>query len=244
MVVKEINVILDIDDHGIIQGYQVFNTKEAPRFQDPELERLCSGKQIFNCPTCQDTVELVMYLSGLAAETIDEPATVEPFQVKSEWDIDLIEHDDATDQVQFVLEEVDELIDDGMAVVEIADDKICSRDMRIAKEQLALANEEFKCDKCSQCFMYKVALMNHEKKCQNLEIETWTPKDVLHRCDKCNQTFRSKAGMRSHEKTCIGNAVAVCIECNVQYSSQLALNKHIRAVHQPTFYRCPECGDQ
>lgn len=43
MVLKEINLIIDIDD-GIIQDYNITNI-DSVRMKDPEVQRICTGRK-------------------------------------------------------------------------------------------------------------------------------------------------------------------------------------------------------
>lgn len=264
--------MLDIDGSGVIQGYQVCNNLQDDRLQDPSLERLFCGKQLFNCPSCTDPMELILFISNLSTEVLSELADNEVSDIISTKWASTLEGNDQFEELEveddFNLGDESDLgsisraecIDthfdaqDYAEEIELKTDttdpnkvntKTHYRAVRIAKEQSALANEEFKCDNCQECFMYKVALMNHQKKCLNkdLNVVFRVERESNFDCPKCEQKFKSRAGMVIHERTCRGERVPFCVECNTEYRSQLALNKHIRAVHQPTFYHCEECGD-
>lgn len=259
MGLNRVTVLLDIDDVGVIQGYKVCNTNLDTILEDPSLERLFSGKQQFNCPFCNNAVELIMYLSGLQVESLNEqdnaeemPENIAPKQSIQYNVIEAIENlpvdndFELADEIDFEDQYDEDVVELKSNKVEEIDIKQHFRAVRIVKEQIALANEEFKCENCKECFMYKAALISHEKKCLN-RIQTSKSVPVQDDngffCSKCLQKFKSKAGLVMHEKSCQGNTVPFCTECQTEYKSQLALNKHIRAVHQPILYRCEECGD-
>ncbi|XP_041701602.1 telomere zinc finger-associated protein-like [Coregonus clupeaformis] len=82
-----------------------------------------------------------------------------------------------------------------------------------------------KCTSCSEQFMHKKDLRNHEIKIHG------APKP--HACSLCSKAYLSKTELRLHEASKHrGEKLFVCEECDHRASSRHGLQMHIKAIHR------------
>lgn len=244
MVLKEINLIIDIED-DIIQDYNVIDI-DSVRMKDPEIQRICSDKKVSKCPHCFNDLAIVLHLSGLSGsvEYLDEnneTAAMEDKQICEKFEKEV-----GTEDITDILQSVQVIIENKN-----------TKDARHQREDKALVDREFCCSYCDKCFRNKAALIAHQRTCKLGPIiyDDKTKKHKTsrekkyqnallradHFCQLCNTTFKNSAALIAHMKTCTGHDIR-CDLCGEQFENRKKLSKHSSVAHNKMNHVCFVCG--
>lgn len=261
MVKKEINIIIDIDDDGIIQDYDII-TDDSVRLKDPEIQRLCTERKVSKCPHCKKELELILHLAGMSGslEYLEEPNEGTPMEMEDAEEYKMEAESDMVIKVEevnnFVMVETNDGREEYVQVVVTNDRKARDAISRQEREEQALRNRDFCCSSCDKCFRNKAALIAHQRNCKEGPIIYEKPNEPKisrkekyqeallrgdHYCQLCSRIFKSSAALIAHSKTCTGLEI-YCDICGEQCESRKKLSKHISVAHNKMNHVCFVCG--
>ena len=98
----------------------------------------------------------------------------------------------------------------------------------------------FLCSECPESFSKKKRLEKHLYIAHNKRLN-----NKLHNCDECGKDFFFKAEFSNHTKLHQRHPDLSCKMCGKTFSSQSAMRKHVKLVHDKVKdFCCNQCGSQ
>lgn len=251
MVKKEINIVIDIDDDGIIQDYNILHVGSI-RLKDPDIQRLVTGKKIVKCPSCLDPLELILYLSGLSSdqewldiesEIPEKMKGIEMMVKKEEEEYE----EEEEEEVQVLIEEVidvpmetdtvkPEESSDHFEQVDYQERETIvferrSLELKRQKEEQALETREFTCPSCDKSFRNKAALFAHLRTCRAGPV-SYVPKWSI-----------PKVSKEQRQQEALERADYYCDLCSKIFKNKAALIAHQKSCTGFDIF-CEKCGAQ